>query len=219
MSGAGIAGWTGLIGSAFQQRAQVEADRLVANARAFEMNKQKEYAEQAARIVAENAKQQGADTAKQRLAEGQANRLQAFEKIGQQNIYGENQPQQNGMDALRTANLGKHRAVLGSYGDWALRDMIQKIQVQNELNKLYDSAQGQSEVIAPITENQIAHSQDNWKIAGAAIAGGGQVVGAYMDSQPKRSNVPTYINPNPTGPGYVTNTGPGGSYSQFNSGD
>lgn len=186
MSAAGVAGWTGAIGSAFQQRAALEAEKAASYKQLEEMNRQKEYAQRAQNVITESAKFKGSDNAAELRKQGEANRLQAFDQVGRYNLFGGPAQVQPGAptmlahDVLRNNTSKKNRAVLGSYGDWALRDMIQNIQVQNELNRIGSFAGGSANVIAPAEINAALHSADTWKIVGGTIAGAGNVIGATM---------------------------------------
>lgn len=194
MSGAGISAWTTAVGGAIQERARMEADKAVKRAQTAELYKQAEYGKQAGELVDKQAKTQGSESAKQTMAAGQAKREQAFQQAQGVNLFAGNGVKMNEADTLRTHGLARNRAVLGSYGDWALRDLISKIQVQNEMNKLYGQAEGQQNIVAPMLENDASHSADAWKMAGGAIAGAGSGVGAYYSSQPSQpSKAPTYV--------------------------
>jgi len=214
-NGAAISGWTGAIGSAFQQRAQMEANKEVSMAKTQAMLRQQGFADQAGKIVSKQAKQQGSESAKQAMVEGQAKRQVALDNVQKVDLFGQNQAQMNPVDMLRTRITGRNRAVLGSYGDWALRDLIGKIQIQNELNKLYGQASGQANIIDPYLENEAEHSADAWKMVGGTISGAGNVVGSYYANKGDQQKAPTYVAPkNSTSAPWVS--GSNEQYLQFN---
>lgn len=199
-SGSALAGWTGLTGGAIQQRAQIEEDKLVKAARVHQMLTNMEFAKRSGALVQKGAKQQGSEATKQTLQEGRKTREKAFEQVQKTDLFGGGQanqtPQINPQDLLRTQGIGKNRAVLGSYGDWAMRDLISKIQIQNEMNKLNQEIGGFNDITAPAIEQKMARAYDDWKIAGAAIGMGGQVIGSELARQQDRNSAnraPTYV--------------------------
>lgn len=133
----------GLLGGATQGTGQYLAGRKQRKVSQQENARQLQNAERAQQISNQNISAHGASAANSALAAGQQQRKQLMQELQGQQLFSPSvAPQMNVNARLRNAQQLNSRAALGSYNDWALRQTIQSILAQNELNKLYDQAVG-----------------------------------------------------------------------------
>ncbi len=155
-----------------------------------EMARQAGFRNQASAELPGVYKTQGVEYAKEHMAKGKQNRLDAYNEVGQV-PFSASQPKGSG--ATKTDNAayslsGLSRAKLASYGDWQLDKAIDEIRAQEKLRKISNFAAGDADVF-PYKMQDAQHAGDDWKFIGSLLGATAPLAGGLM-SAPQRPYAP-----------------------------
>jgi hypothetical protein len=171
MSAAAIGAGASVVGGIMQMIAARQAQAAIRNAIENEMTRQAGYRNQAFGTLGEAIPQRGVETARSQMAEGAANRRQAYEGVNQASLgFGGGQSQR---DRANYSLQGDARAKLGSYSDWQLRQLVSHIRTQDKLNKISNFAGGQAQNVFPYVLHDSQHKGDELAALGQLIAAAG----------------------------------------------
>ena len=153
-----------------------------------ERGRQKAYAEEATGVFGERLGGATADVAGSQMETGAKQRLAEFANIAKLRLAPTNNLVMTPQDKASFETTTKSRAKLGSYSDWALKQAIQDIRTQQELNRITSFAGGTAQVF-PFKSYDAQHEYDWLANLGAAIQGSsGAVEGFY--GAPHQGSVP-----------------------------
>lgn len=146
-----------------------------------EMMNQNRYRNQSFGLWQPAVQQQGVEQAQLDLQQGRDRRMDAYNQMGQTQLGINDQTSQRGQIAGQLQ--GQNRAALGAYSDWKLNDMIRKIRLQDELNKISNFSAGDASVF-PGLMSDAQHSQDELAMWGKIIAGLGGAASGFGAMNP-----------------------------------
>ncbi len=171
-----------IIGQVMQAVAANKAKHAMEQAFKNELRRQRGYRNEAFGVVEQAFPRLGVETAREQMGAGQNYRLGAYGDAGQQSFSAE-QPTGMGASALDKASVdmsGQARAKLGSYTDWQLDQMIEKIRTQDELNRINNFASGEASIF-PYLMSDAQHSADGLAFGGSLLSSlGGAASGMGM---------------------------------------
>lgn len=169
-----------VLGGIIKTIAANQAKHAMEKAFKNELNRQGGYRQEAFGHLQGAFPTYGVETARQQMAAGQAHREGLYGDVGNLSFSAE-QPSGFGPSESDKANLqmaGNARAKLGSYSDWQLDQMINRIRVNDELNRINDFARGTAEVY-PYRMYDAQHSADDLAFLGDLISSVGGAAGAF----------------------------------------
>jgi hypothetical protein len=137
----------------------------------------------------ESVKQGGAETAKEQMGAGQANREAQYERVGNvplSNTESQRSTSGQALDKARGELVGSARAKLGSYGDWDMEQTLRQVDTARKLNQVANFAGGNAQVF-PYRMYDAQHSQDTMAMIGQAISalGGGSIDFSQFSKAPQ----------------------------------
>lgn len=141
-----------------------------------ELERQKAYAGEATGVFQDRLTTAGEPAAQQQMEEGRQTRLADFANVARLNLAPTKNLTMTPQDRAAFDVSTRSRAKFGSYSDWAVKQAIQDIRTQQELNRVINFAGGTSSVF-PYKEYAAQHSQD-W------LATMGQLVSSIGGSAP-----------------------------------
>jgi len=142
-----------------------------------EIQRQQKYRNEAFNTFQPAVQQRGVETARTEIGQGAQNREANYQQIGQTKFGVGGGPSER--DKALYGLLGKGRANLGGYSDWALNRMIANIRTQDELNRISNFAGGTAGVF-PYRMEQAGHEGDQLAFWGSLIASLGGGAGSFI---------------------------------------
>jgi hypothetical protein len=100
--------------------------------------------------------------------------------------------------------VGKARANLGGYSDWAVQQSINNLRNQQALNQIISFAGGQAKNVYPLKVYEAQHANDAMAAIGQAISSIGGAAGNYAQLYGQQPTAPSYQS------GFVNSGGLGG---------
>lgn len=101
-----------------------------------------------------------AETANQQIGQGAANRMSTYNSVlSNPLVQGLPTSSYGATDSAKLQAFVHPQAVLGGYSDWALDQLISKIRMQQELDKITNFAKGNQSVL-PFNLNAAQHTGD-----------------------------------------------------------
>jgi hypothetical protein len=168
--GAGAA--ANVVGGLLQSVAASMAKRAQEQEFSREIQRQQRLRNEAFGTFQPSLQTRGVETARSQIAEGAQKREAFYDKVGQTRLgLGEGPTKRDkGLYDL----LGRTRANLQGYSDWALDQLISNIRTQDELNRIASFASGEAGVF-PFRMEEAGHAGDELAFWGALISslGGG----------------------------------------------
>lgn len=180
-----------------------------------ERERQKAYAGEATGVFQERLGSADVDTARSQMEEGRTARLADFAGVARNNLAPTLNLQMTPQDRAAFDVSTRSRAKFGSYSDWAMKQAIQDIRTQQELNRITSFAGGTASVF-PYREYAAQHSQDWLATMGALLSsvGGSAPAFANMYGSPStagwqqqqdnaRMNAPSFYEGDVNSPGWA----------------
>ncbi len=168
MTGAGYGMIAQAAGGVMQSIASQMAAEKMRSAFKGEMQRQNRYRNEAFGKWQPHAETLGSEQATKDIAQGKSDRIAAYDDVGQ-NRFGQYDVATNpGM--LQASLQGDARASLGGYSDYALRQLVRNIRLQDQLNRISNFSQGEASVF-PLKMQDAQHSADK-------LAMWGQIIGS-----------------------------------------
>ena len=143
-----------------------------------ELDRQRAYATEAKGVHDERLGTATVGTAQEQMEVGRQQRLSDFAGVAKQNLAPTLNLQMTPQDRATFDVSTRNRAKFGSYSDWALKQAIQDIRTQQELNRVISFAGGTASVF-PYREYKAQHSQDWLSTMGALLSSVGGSAPAF----------------------------------------
>jgi hypothetical protein len=144
---------------------------------AREIQRQQRYRNEAFGTFQPSLRGRGVETAREQIGEGAQKREDFYGKVGETQFGVGGGP--NERDKALYGLLGKGRAQLGGYSDWALNQLISNIRTQDELNRISNFAGGTAQVF-PYRMEEASHAGDELAFWGSLIASLGGGAGSFI---------------------------------------
>lgn len=153
-----------------------------------EIQRQGGYRNEAMASFGQWAPTLGAETAREQMGAGQANRMADYSRVGGQSL--KQGAGANARDAAYYNMTGANRAKLSSYGDWQSQQGIAGEREGQALNKISNFAGGDAQVF-PYRMYKAQHSMDELAFWGQMIAsiGGGSSNYSQLFSGPQTPQI------------------------------
>ena len=191
--GAAIGAGASVVGGLMQAIAASNASRAMNRAFERELSRQEGYRNQAFDVFQPALEQRGVETARDQIDQGSQRRQALYAKVANAPLALGGQPD----SARERANytlLGRNRANLGGYSDWALDQLISNIRSQDELNKVSSFAGGTAGVF-PYRLSDAQHSSDDLALIGSlisSIGGSAPALQQYFGAPPQQQQTSYY---------------------------
>lgn len=204
----------GVLQSVAAEQAQEKANQVFQDM----LMRQQRLGQQAYQTWETGAQHMGVETARDQMAQGQAQRENLYSQVDATSSSPTG-PGANARDSAFGKASGAARAKLGSYSDWQVMQGLERIRTQNELNKISNFSKGWESVL-PLQIQDAEHSQDELAFWGNLLSsvGGGAAnfSSTHNAGQPASSNVYSI----PSSRGYDFNPSPsidesGNAYSPY----
>ncbi|SRR6266496_1502759 len=169
-AGLGIGAGASVVGGIMQSIAASQAAKAMAQAFRNEIAAQEKYRGQAyAGTFEPTLQQRGVETAREQIGQGAQKRQDVYQSVGQVPFGVPSKLGPTNRTQASYSLLGKNRAQLGGYSDWALNQMISNIRAQDQLNKISNFASGTAQVF-PYKMFEAQHSADELAAWGNLIS-------------------------------------------------
>jgi len=162
------AGAANAVGGLIQSVGAQQSQRAMFNTFQDEIDKQNAFRMQGTSAFNQAIPGMGYEAAQQQLAAGRDRRNVAYGNILGMNTGVGNTPY-SAADMLRLNLLGQRKAATGAYSDWELNQSIDRIRLNEQLNKIANFAHGQAQVF-PYEMFQAQHKGDEIEFWGKLIS-------------------------------------------------
>lgn len=195
-----VAGAMSAAGAGMNMAANAETADAMRKAREAERLRQQGYEKKAVNAWEQSLDQSGRSAADKSLAEGEAQRVNAYNRMSQVPLSTQTAPVASaaGPKMVRTpaaatqASLaavnnawtklrGQSRAALGSYGDWGVANYAKNRSAQDELGIASALARGSANVL-PLEMEAASRAGDELRGWGSAVGAVGQIAGTAAAS-------------------------------------
>jgi len=163
-----------LVGGIMQMIAAKQAQGEMGDALQRELRAQQVFRNQALGVFQPHLQTRGVETARTQIEEGSQKRQQEYGRVGETKFGTGQNDKGSSRGQAQMQMRGQARGQLGGYSDWQLRQMIDNIRAQDELNRISNFAGGQANIF-PYKMQDAQHSADDLAAMGGLIAslGGG----------------------------------------------
>lgn len=201
-----------VLGGLMQSVAATMANKAQSDEFAREIQRQQRYRNEAFGTFQPSLITRGVETARDQIGEGSQKRQDFYGKVGETKLGIGGGP--NERDKQLYGLLGKGRADLGGYSDWALNQMVSNIRTQDELNRISNFAGGTAQVF-PYKMEEAGHAGDELAFWGSLIASLGGGAGSFVKSGAQAGPAWSSQYPGAGGQPYESRYNPytGGGYS------
>jgi len=176
MNGLAIGAGAGIIGGMMQAIAASQAQKAMEAALQAEIDRQSRFRQEGLGVLTPAVVAMGVENARKLMSEGEQGRQKMYSDVGQI-PFGQFTPTL--MDQAKLKLLGDLRAKLGGYADWQNQQGIDQLHTQQQLNRIFDKAAGQS-ALFPYRMNDAQHSWDELAFWGQLIKSIGGIAGIWQ---------------------------------------